>query len=128
MTVTMMVVFGSAFFTDVIGVHAIWFVISCVLLNYTHLTLGLSRGLRCWTHRPSRRRAGNNDHRKTGRYGFHHLPSSGKYLIVLSWSMFNNNTHIFKYFTLSGLSTDLTLLDNGNFSPSITEYLCNDLS
>jgi len=26
-----------------------------------------------------------------------------------------NNSHIFKYFTLSGLSTDLTLLDNGNF-------------
>lgn len=75
MTATMMVLFGSAFFTDVIGVHAIFGAFLAGLV----------------------------------------VPREGGLAIALTEKLEDMVSIIFLplYFTLSGLSTDLGLLDNG---------------
>ncbi|KAF9525870.1 Sodium/hydrogen exchanger family-domain-containing protein [Crepidotus variabilis] len=75
MTVTIMIVFGSAFFTDVIGVHAIFGAFVAGLI----------------------------------------VPREGNLAIIITEKLEDIVSIIFLplYFTLSGLSTDLTLLDNG---------------
>ncbi|PPQ69428.1 hypothetical protein CVT24_001477 [Panaeolus cyanescens] len=75
MTVTMMIVFGSAFFTDIIGVHAIFGAFIAGLI----------------------------------------VPREGGLAITITEKLEDMVSIIFLplYFTLSGLSTDLGLLDNG---------------
>ncbi|CAA7270692.1 unnamed protein product [Cyclocybe aegerita] len=75
MTVTMLITFGSAFFTDVIGVHAIFGAFVAGLI----------------------------------------VPREGGLAISITEKLEDMVSIIFLplYFTLSGLSTDLTLLDNG---------------
>ncbi|KAH9480856.1 K(+)/H(+) antiporter 1 [Psilocybe cubensis] len=75
MTVTMLILFGSAFFTDVIGVHAIFGAFIAGLI----------------------------------------VPREGGLAIIITEKLEDMVSIIFLplYFTLSGLSTDLGLLDNG---------------
>ncbi|CAE6385977.1 unnamed protein product [Rhizoctonia solani] len=82
MTATILLVFGSAFFTDIIGVHAIFG--------------GFLAGLA--------------------------IPHEGGLAIALTEKLEDMVSIIFLplYFTLSGLSTNLGLLDNGEFLSGIT--------
>jgi hypothetical protein len=101
MTVTTMVLFGPAFFTDVIGGA-----------SYPRCILG-------WVHRPPRGRSGDCVDGEGGWYGFNHILAT-RMLYSLT---FGCSDACLQYFTLSGLSTDLGLLDNGVSSISIT-ILC----
>ena len=76
MTVTMMIVFGSAFFTDVIGVHAIFGVCAPFPFFILCLIAIVNRRVHRRTNCPPRRGAGNHYHRKARRYGLHNFSST----------------------------------------------------
>ena len=76
MTVTMMLVFGSAFFTDVIGVHAIFG--SFFFDTSQSFAHHLNRSIRGWHYCPSGRRTSYQYHGEARGYGLDHLPATGE--------------------------------------------------
>lgn len=103
--------------TDVIGVHAIF----GTLLDFSVFKACPHYLLRFFCYRgfPRRRRCstqwrtGHRAHGKAGRYRFRSLPASGMISPSLIMKKQGADGVHQQYFTLSGLSTDLGLLNNG---------------
>ena len=76
MTVTVMILFGSSFFTDVIGVHAIFGTLNICCFNCSFWRLYPCRRLRNWTHCTTRRWPCDCNDGKIGGYGFFFKPNS----------------------------------------------------
>ena len=75
MTFVMLLMFGSAFFTDVIGVHAIFGLSQYPRSVASSLNL-LHRCFRYWAHRPKRRKPRHHHNRETRGCGCDHLFAS----------------------------------------------------
>lgn len=81
MTVTIVLVFGSAFFTDIIGVHAIFG--SHDFPRFHSISLQPYRSVYCWAHRTPRWRSCDCTDREAGGYGIHNLLATGDHLLGL---------------------------------------------
>jgi len=75
MTFVILLMFGSAFFTDIIGVHAI-FGLSWILCLAVPSHRSLQRRFRCWAHRSTTRQSRHRVNRETRRCSFDHLFAS----------------------------------------------------
>jgi Kef-type K+ transport system membrane component KefB len=82
MTATILLLFTSAFFTDVIGVHAIFGERFKLVLFYIYFLLTLSRCISRRHHCAQGRWTGYRTYRKVGRHGFDNFFASCKVLDV----------------------------------------------
>ena len=77
MTITILVMFGSAFFTDVIGVHAIFGpFLSPSVEQFLPNEFLCRRRIHNWYHCSTRGRTHDRTYREAGRHGGDYLPSS----------------------------------------------------
>jgi Kef-type K+ transport system membrane component KefB len=81
MTITILVMFGSAFFTDVIGVHAIFGSYFRYSGQFSHDEFINIRRIHDWYYCSPRGRTHDRAHRKIGRHGCDYLPPSCEHCI-----------------------------------------------
>ena len=129
MTITMMILFGSAFFTDVIGVHAIFGPLCahiCALIAYFGDCMRLGAFLTGLIVPREGGLAIAMTEKLEDIVAIIFLPlvrSPELSVIILFWLI-----PLTQYFTLSGLSTNLGLLDDGiHFSSVFFCMRCADL-
>jgi Kef-type K+ transport system membrane component KefB len=113
MTVTLILVLFSAFFTDIIGIHPIFGQLSVVFPIL--VILKVIRGLSYWVNDTQGQRLRHFRRREIGRLYLSPAPTSGEVYYTIDSHLrdllFFESVN--QYFALSGLRTNLGLLDNG---------------